>query len=145
MTLSRTRHHASNTNEEWPEIINREVLKVKTETEPPEPKKIRLGSVGTEDLKDLKKKDSFLYYSIPGVRSAALLGQGIDSTNLGFSRIRSRPLRNTVARSRRIAFEGHPFLLINILSATAADENDQDSSFDTHDATMEALGSKFEQ
>ena len=35
------------------------------------------------DLKSIKKQDSFMYYSISGVRKAAVLMQDTDTANLG--------------------------------------------------------------
>ena len=131
---------ASRTNEEWPEIINGqavgEVIRAKIETQPPEPKTLALKTVSNDDLKSIKKKDPFLYYSIPGVRSARLLGKEVDTANLGTCKIRSCPSSlftksrsvyqpsRTVTRGKRIAFEGHPDLLYEDLAIEEGNEDD---------------------
>ena len=116
----------SSANEEWPELIHfgkvSEVMTVKTVFEPPKPKTIALKNITAEDLESIEKQDKFLYYSIPGVRSARLLGKDIDTSDLGTNRIKSCPARlgtqqgtaqslTTVTRSKRISFECHPDIL----------------------------------
>ena len=44
---------------------------------------INIKDISADDLKSLKQKDPFLYYSIPGVRSAKLLLKDVDLSNLG--------------------------------------------------------------
>ena len=106
---------------ERPELINGkvgEVIRVKMQP-PAEPKTIALTTVSADDLRSIKKEDPFLYYSIPGVRSAKLLGQEVDINNLGTSRlVQGRPVQSsqTVTRRRCISFECHPDLLFENLS-----------------------------
>ena len=127
------RKNGAGANEDWPELIDvgkvGEVMTVKTVFEPPKPKTIALKNISDKDLKSLKKKDPFSYYSIPGVRSASLLGKDIDTSDLGSCRIKgtmSCPARlqtekvkaqssTTVTRSKRISFECHPDLLLEDL------------------------------
>ena len=123
--------------EEWPTDGKvGETMRVKTTTHPPEPKTIALKTIKTtSDLQSMKKKDPFLYYSIPGVRSSNLLSEEVDMNSLGTNRIRScgsftqrhgayQPLE-TVSRSRRISFESHPDLL-NIQDLAINDEEGAD-------------------
>ena len=139
MTLTKLfRKNAIEANEEWPEIINGqvgEVIRVKTQTRPPaEPKRIALTAVSADDLRSIKKEDPFLYYSIPGVRSAKLLGQEVDINNLGTSRfssclVQGRPVQpaQTAIRSRCISFECHPDLLFeDIMDNLSIEEGDKD-------------------
>ena len=110
------------TTEEWPSSVNGkpgEVRRVKMKTEPPEPKIIDLRNIGTKDLMSIKKKDPFLYYSIPEVRSAKILGRDVD--------IKAQPPR-TAKRSSCISFECHPDLLFEDLLL--------DLSLDDEDASM---------
>ena len=137
---------ASRTNEEWPEIINGQVgetIRAKIETQPPEPKTLALKTVSNDDLKSIKKKDPFLYYSIPGVRSARLLGKEVDTANLGTCKIRSCPSSLftksrrvyqpalTATRRKRISFECHPDLLFEDLPIEEG--NEDDDAFDEED------------
>ena len=142
---------ASRTNEEWPEIINGqvgEVIRAKIETQPPEPKTLALKTVSIDDLKTIKKKDPFLYYSIPGVRSAELLGKEVDTANLGTCKIRScpsslftksrrvyQPVR-TVTRGKRISFECHQDLLFGDLPI---EEGNEDDYFEEDDDVLDIM------
>ena len=59
----------NNTLAEWPESTYR----VRTATADPTPTQVDVNkSISAQDLKSLKKQDPFLYYSIPGVRDAAV-------------------------------------------------------------------------
>ena len=132
-TSSFPRKNGAGANEDWPELIDidkvGEVMTVKTVFEPPKHKTIGLKNMSDKDLKSLKMQDPFSYYSIPGVRSASLLGKDIDTSDLGTCRIKgtsSCPARlqteqsktqslTTVTRSTRISFECHPDLLLEEL------------------------------
>ena len=145
------RTNGAGANEDWPELIDvdkvGEVLTVKTVFEPPKPKTIALKNISDKDLKSLKKQDPFSYYSIPGVRSASLLGKDIDTSDLGSCRIKgtmSCPARlqteqvkahspTTVTRSKRISFECHPDLLLEDLLNSGAGLEDFDLEEDTED------------
>ena len=152
MTLS-----ASRTNEEWPEIINGqvgEVIRAKIETQPPEPKTIALKTVSIDDLKSIKKKDPFLYYSIPGVRSK-LLGKEVDVANLGrscpsrlFTKSSSEAYQPvlTATRSKRISFECHPDLLFEDLSTEEGNEDDDfEEDEDVLDVMLERVCGRIKQ
>ena len=66
-----------------------------------------------EDLKSIKEQDSFMYYSIPGVRKATVLMQDIDMTNLiGAPEQVAPQVSQKVSRKSRVSFECHPDLLI---------------------------------
>ncbi|KAL7523088.1 hypothetical protein ACHAWF_000363, partial [Thalassiosira exigua] len=117
---------AVSSNVEWPEITGAKIgerRRYKLPQQAPEPEEICLKSIASrKDLETLKKRDSFSYYSIPAVRSTALLGKGIDTSDLNrcslsmrhgvscLSRIQSTPnqgdLRSqTVTRKKVISFE----------------------------------------
>ena len=51
-------------------------------SEPAQEKEIDTRKLTEDDLKRLKKKDPFLYFSIPAVRSAALLNRDVDMSSL---------------------------------------------------------------
>mmetsp|Transcript_35497 Transcript_35497/g.52164 ORF Transcript_35497/g.52164 Transcript_35497/m.52164 type:complete len:158 (+) Transcript_35497:137-610(+) len=58
-------------NEEWPEIQTTLVSRLAPAA--PTPKEVNVNnSLSAQDLKSLKKRDPFLYYSIPGVRDATI-------------------------------------------------------------------------
>ncbi|KAL7536576.1 hypothetical protein ACHAXR_007250 [Thalassiosira sp. AJA248-18] len=87
---------------------------------------IDLRQVDADDFKSIQKQDPFMYYSIPGVRSATVLMKDIDTSNLGASSMSrtcvSHPSRlqtqdkaspsQKVTRSTCISFECHPDLLL---------------------------------
>ena len=51
-------------------------------SEPAQEKEIDTQNLTEDDLKRLKQKDPFLYFSIPAVRSAALLNKHVDMSSL---------------------------------------------------------------
>mmetsp|Transcript_35496 Transcript_35496/g.52162 ORF Transcript_35496/g.52162 Transcript_35496/m.52162 type:complete len:158 (+) Transcript_35496:137-610(+) len=58
-------------NEEWPEIQTTLVSRLAPVD--PTPQEVNVNnSLSAQDLKSLKKRDPFLYYSIPGVRDATI-------------------------------------------------------------------------
>ena len=81
----------NSTNDE-PECFSR-IQIIKTKTIPPSKPKKELdikAITSLDDLKSLKAKDPFMYYSIPGVRSTKILmkdDMDIDMSNLGVSKI----------------------------------------------------------
>lgn len=161
LSSSFKRKNAIEANEEWPEMITLdgkpgETRRVKMQFNPPEPKTIALKTVSTNDLSTLKKKDPFLYYSIPGIRSAKVLGKEVDVNNLGTCAIRSCPSRLftqisksyqpavTATRTKRISFECHPDLLFENLSIEEGDESsdfDEDEDEDILDVILERVSS----
>eukprot|EP00984_Skeletonema_dohrnii_P028109 scaffold17945_cov136-Skeletonema_dohrnii-CCMP3373.AAC.7 len=78
-------------------------------------------SLKGEDLKTLKKQDPFLYFSIPALRSATLLGREVDMSSLKGdrssrrascpSKIESAP-STKIERRSRISFECHTDLIL---------------------------------
>ena len=82
-----------------------ESISVPTKTDDNKPKKtVDLNHISNlEDLKSIQEQDSFMYYSIPGVRKAKVLMEDIDMTNL---------IGAPVQRKSRISFECHPDLFI---------------------------------
>ena len=135
ISVSRCNSNFLTNNEEWPETFNVNIMgydvasmKIKTAIDPKEPKQVTLKEhMSTDDLMDIKKTDSFSYYSIPGVRRANLLCQpDIDMSNLGTpglsrrgfiscpSRLNDSQLKaqpQPVLRKSRLSFECHPSVL----------------------------------
>ena len=78
-------------------------------------------SLKGEDLETLKKQDPFLYFSIPALRSATLLGREVDMSSLKGdrssrrascpSKIESAP-STKIERRSRISFECHTDLIL---------------------------------
>ena len=125
-----------------------ECRKVKMATQPKEPTQVNVKHISTGDLQTLKKKDSFSYYSIPGVRRAKLLQRDIDMSNLGTSDMSrsctSCPSRlqtsranvsQSVARRSRISFECHP----DLLEEDEDEISDSDAESDDEDDPLDAL------
>lgn len=98
---------SSNNNEA--EFISVQTFKVKTI--PTKPKReININDINSiDDLQSIKRQDPFMYYSIPGVRSAKMLmkdDNDIDTSNLGVSSLKmrtctSRISSNTNTKTRR--------------------------------------------
>ena len=87
---------SSNNNEA--EFISVQTFKVKTIPTKPR-REININNINSiDDLQSIKRQDPFMYYSIPGVRSAKMLmkdDNDIDTSNLGVSslKIRTGPSR----------------------------------------------------
>ena len=145
--------HLSNSNEEWPDIIQAPVrlpdgrinakqgYKIKMPTSKPTKVVSFNKKMSADDLSSIKQKDAFMYYSIPAVRSAKLLQKEVEeSTNLDDSQLTrnwiSCPsrLQTTqlgkkdgsliVKRSSRISFECHPTLLDDLEEEDSGGDND---------------------
>ena len=119
---------------EWTASIS--CYEVPTATADPIPTQVDVdNSISEKDLKSLKKRDPFLYYSIPGVRDATVRLKRTDDMHQivqnGLRRCqscpesskassgtprRSEPLAPVakVQRRTRLSFERHPDLLLNI-------------------------------
>ena len=121
------------------------IIKVKTGSYTHESKNINLENISGKELKTIREKDSFLYFSIPELRSAEVLGNEVDSLSTlvspelaGRSSTGSmqRPsLQATkplvVTRRRRITFECHPYLLLNeFLNEDSSEHQENDSPED---------------
>ena len=113
-------------NEEWPEI---QTLVSRLAPVDPTPKEVNVNnSLSAQDLKSLKKRDPFLYYSIPGVRDATVrLEHDVDMHQIaqkGLKRhCQSCPAKLTssisepvakVKRCTRVSFECHTDLLLDL-------------------------------
>lgn len=145
---SQGKQHAAAANEEWPEIIDGKVgesrtVKINT-YQAASNKQICVKNLSTCDLKSMKKSDPFLYYSIPGVRSAKILGKEIDTSDLKRCRMprnsTSCPSRlqavqcasqsdhTLVTRSKRVSFEIHPDVLLFEALGIFDEETDDDQA-----------------
>ena len=101
-----------------------------------QPKKLNTSNISANELNSIHKQDPFMYYSIPGVRSARMLMQDVDMSNLGASVFRGPPALETedddetttrgsqfvVTRSSCISFECHPDLLLESIIADVFDD-----------------------
>ncbi len=78
----------------------------------PEQREVDISNISHEDLQALRKKDAFLYYSIPSVRRAEL---GFSDSSR-FSRVLDSQApaaaSTTVKRCTRVSFECHSDLLM---------------------------------
>ena len=64
-------------------IMNSFTITIPTKgSEPAQKKEIDTQKLTQDDLKSLKKQDPFLYFSIPAVRTAALLNRDVDMSSL---------------------------------------------------------------
>mmetsp|Transcript_17015 Transcript_17015/g.35771 ORF Transcript_17015/g.35771 Transcript_17015/m.35771 type:complete len:100 (+) Transcript_17015:403-702(+) len=90
---SQKNNEPSLVNQEWSEIIINakigECHKVSMASMESvrlrQPKKLNTSNISAKELNSIQKQDPFMYYSIPGVRSARMLMQDIDTSNLGAS------------------------------------------------------------
>ncbi|KAL7527043.1 hypothetical protein ACHAXR_001772 [Thalassiosira sp. AJA248-18] len=115
-------------NEEWLETPKiGECRSMKMRMQPKEPKKVSMERMSAQDLKSIKKQDLFMYYSIPEVRRAEMLLEGIDaskdlatceltrnciSSPSSLITLQGKALTHTVTRSSCISFECHPDILL---------------------------------
>ena len=113
---------------------------VETMPSPKSPKKVDLKRISADELLFIQTQDPFLYYSIPGVRSARLLLEDIDTSDLESSTLSRGSLPSlsskdpvqgnqetqTVTRSTRLLFECHPDLLLEELLQDDLDDVDLD-------------------
>jgi hypothetical protein len=154
MTLSyKNKLNTPTSNDEWPEFtvqlnISEQTRRMIVPTAPnkPSPKQhINVKSLSAQDLNALKKKDAFMYYSIPAVRYAALLNKAIDMSKLDEvptvmkrnctscpSRMMTQQFDNsrTVERASRISFECHADMLLVDLLEEEKESDGEDSALD---------------
>lgn len=108
-------------------------------------KQLNLKALNSSDVAALKKKDPFMYYSIPTLKRAAVLQTGFDLSSFDASTTLSRPpfkkreeadddelVPHIVSRKCRISFECHTYLLLeDIFSGIDVVESvEDDLSFD---------------
>ena len=115
-------------NEEWPEIQTTLVSRLAPAA--PTPQEVDVNnSLSAQDLKSLKKRDPFLYYSIPGVRDATVrLEHDVDMHQIAQAGLKrhcqscpakmqtssiSEPVAK-VKRCTRVSFECHTDLLLDL-------------------------------
>mmetsp|Transcript_30610 Transcript_30610/g.45957 ORF Transcript_30610/g.45957 Transcript_30610/m.45957 type:complete len:166 (+) Transcript_30610:88-585(+) len=115
-------------NEEWPEI---QTLVSRLAPVDPTPKEVNVNnSLSAQDLKSLKKRDPFLYYSIPGVRDATVrLERDVDMHQIAQNGLKKRHCQSCpatmqtssisepvakVKRCTRVSFECHTDLLLDL-------------------------------
>ena len=109
-----------NTTYNETEYIRVQLVKTKTIPTSKPKKELDIKDITSlDDLKSLKRQDPFMYYSIPGVRSAKILMKDdidIDTANLGVSKItreeQQPPSIEKVTRCTRISYECGPSLLL---------------------------------
>ncbi len=110
--------------EEWSEILN-----VALSPADPTPTEVEVNkSLSAQDLQSLKKRDPFLYYSIPGVRDATVRLEHVDMHQIAQNGLRrgcqscpaslqtastSEPVAK-VKRCTRVSFECHTDLLLDL-------------------------------
>ena len=89
-----------------------ESIKVKTKTGDSIPTRMVVRNINTiKDLEHLKKQDPFLYYSIPAVRRASILGKDVDLQTVLCDITRDQKV--TVMRNTCISFECDPMMLLD--------------------------------
>ena len=100
-----------------------------------EPRKVDLQDLNVEEIRSLKKKDPFLYYSIPGARfaRAALkdvdhsdinsLCQSVSNVSLGLDSTKGKePMSTTFSRRTRVSFECHSSIIMEDLLDEFSDD-----------------------
>ncbi len=79
----------------------------------PEQREVDISNLSHEDLQALRKKDAFLYYSIPSVRRAELgFSDSSRSSRVLDSSAAAAEASTTVKRCTRVSFECHTDLLM---------------------------------
>ena len=98
------------------------------------PRSIDISTIKTSsDLADLKKKDAFMYYSIPAVKKARMMGRDLDLSDMALTPANSTA-SSVVERRTRISVESRDIGIGGILDAMA-DLNvaEQGSNGQNHD------------
>ena len=124
-------------------------------------KELETKDLSKDDFRALKEADAFMYYSIPGARTASILGQDIESSNTDDALFRrcsslsttssestsdSNRSDTSVVRKTRISCEVDAFSLMATMLDDIEDD-EEDLSFDFEDdydaecALMQALES----
>ena len=107
------------------------------------PRTIDTSTIKTSsDLSDLKKKDAFMYYSIPAMKKARMMGRDLDITDMALT-----PANATtsaiVERQTRISFESSDIDIEGILDVMAQSEagfGEQNGSGQGDDLFMSFFG-----
>ena len=123
-------------NEEWSEILTVDTgrpLSMTVRLAPADPTPVEVDvnkALSAQDLQSLKKRDPFLYYSIPGVREASVCLKQVDMHQLAQDGLKrncascpasiqtvatSDNSATKVKRCTRISFECHTDLLLDDL------------------------------
>jgi hypothetical protein len=89
----------------------------------------------SEKLANLKQSDPFMYFSIPAVNNAVLHGKKSGPSDVQVSSARpSSPSEmetsQKVRRRSRVAFEGHPLLIMEDLFGAVSDTEVDDTEVD---------------
>ena len=111
-TNTSERKNSITSHEEGNKIVTQiESIKVKTKMGDSIPTRTILRNINTiEDLEYLKKQDPFLYYSLPAIRCAKILGRDVDLETV-CDIIRGQ--NTTVTRNTCISFECDPMMLLD--------------------------------
>lgn len=117
--------------------------RVRTATADPTPTKVDVDkSISAQDLKTLKKRDPFLYYSIPGVRDATIRLGDVDMHQIAQNGLKTSassiqasgttPVAK-VQRCTRVSFECHPDLLWDEIDESTTDNEEALEDFSPED------------
>ena len=68
-------------------------------------------NLSSEDMKNIKAKDPFLYYSIPGVRAARMKLKDVNDPEMNAKR--KLPTTTKVTRRSRVSFECHTSVFLD--------------------------------
>ena len=121
-------------------------VRVRTATADPTPTQVGVDkSISVQDLKSLKKRDPFLYYSIPGVRDATVRLGDVDtdmhqiaqnglktSSAISIQASGTTPVAK-VQRCTRVSFECHPDLLWDEIDESTTDNEEALEDFSLED------------
>ena len=120
-------------------------VRVRTATADPTPTQVGLDkSISVQDLQSLKKRDPFLYYSIPGVRDATvrledadtemhqIAQNGLKTSASSIQSSGTTPIAK-VERCTRVSFECHPDLLWDEIDEITTDNEEALEDFSPED------------
>jgi len=111
------------------------------------PKQMDTKDLDSSKLAELKKKDPFMYYSIPAVRGALFRGRSVDPSNVIVTSTTSSSSEGMqasapsqiVKRRTRVAFECHSDLLLEDVLGDASNAETDDSNDDSFDEFLSVL------
>ena len=100
-----------------------------------QPTEVHLSS---DDMKNIKAKDPFLYFSIPGVRAARMtLAKDVNDPEM--NALRKYPTTTKITRRSCVSFECHTSVFLDDILKDLEDEDAECSLYDDDEIDLDVL------
>ena len=100
-----------------------------------QPTEVHLSS---DDMKNIKAKDPFLYFSIPGVRAARMtLSKDVNDPEM--NALRKHPTTTKITRRSCVSFECHTSVFLDDILKDLEDEDAECSLYDDDEIDLDVL------